>query len=275
LQTISERPRGVVDLAAARKTFRLERYTPGAEFAPFLDHYWIVEWDLRGHPAYTQRTLPYPCVNLAFDAGKTAIFGVMTGSFEYTLKDRGKVFGLRFRPGAFRAFLGKSVSSITDSMIALAPVFGCDDTEAERSVFAAPDDAGMIAAAETLLRPSLPSADPKVAQIAAILKMAEQHRELTRVDDLAARAGLAKRTLQALFAEYVGVSPKWVIRRYRLHEAADRMAHDPEVDLAAIAQALGYFDQAHFTSDFQALIGKPPAEYRRTAKALAAAKNAP
>lgn len=267
MQTILARARGVVNPADARKKFRLERYVPGAEFAPFLDHYWIVEWDLRAQPPYTQRTLPYPCVNLAFDAGKTAIFGVVTGSFEYTLKERGRVFGLRFRPGAFRAFLGKSVSSITDSTISLAAVFGCDDAGAERSVFAAADDAGMIAFVESLLRPSLRAPDPKVDQIAAILTLAEKDRELTRVDELAARSGMSKRTLQALFSDYVGVSPKWALRRYRLHEAADRLANDEQVDLAAIAQALGYFDQAHFTSDFQALIGKPPAEYRLAAMA--------
>jgi len=28
------------------------------------------------------------------------------------------------------------------------------------------------------------------------------------------------RSLQRLFQEYVGVAPKWVIRRYRLHEVA-------------------------------------------------------
>ncbi|WP_308633162.1 helix-turn-helix domain-containing protein [Massilia sp. R2A-15] len=265
MQAISERPRGVVNPASARKTFRLERYTPGVEFAPFLDQYWIVEWDLGAQPAYTQRTLPHPCVNLAFDAGKTAIFGVVTGSFEYTLQASGRVLGLRFRPGAFRAFLGKSVSSITDTTIALAAVFGCADAEAERSVLGAADDAGMIAAAEALLRPSLPAPDPKVDQIAAILKLAEQDRELTRVDDLAARSGMAPRTLQALFSEYVGVSPKWALRRYRLHEAAERLVNDEHVDLAAMAQSLGYFDQAHFTADFQALIGKPPAEYRLAA----------
>lgn len=27
--------------------------------------------------------------------------------------------------------------------------------------------------------------------------------------------------LQRLFAEYVGVSPKWVIERYRMHEALE------------------------------------------------------
>jgi AraC-like DNA-binding protein len=54
-----------------------------------------------------------------------------------------------------------------------------------------------------------------------------------------------------------------VIRRYRLQEAAARLASGEEFDLASLAQSLGYFDQAHFTSDFHKLVGRPPAQYRR------------
>ena len=66
-----------------------------------------------------------------------------------------------------------------------------------------------------------------------------------RVTDVAARHGVSVRTLQRLFRRHVGVSPKWVLQRYRLHEAAERMAAGEATDLASLAQDLGYFDQAH------------------------------
>ena len=82
---------------------------------------------------------------------------------------------------------------------------------------------------------------------------------------LAARFGLGVRALQRLFAEYVGVSPKWVIQRYRLHEAAERIARmrPEELDGAALAADLGYADQAHFIRDFRRWVGFTPAEYAR------------
>ncbi len=43
---------------------------------------------------------------------------------------------------------------------------------------------------------------------------------LRRVDELADASGMTARSLQRLFADYVGVSPKWVMRRARLHYAA-------------------------------------------------------
>ena len=267
LTTVHQRPKGVVDPAAAGRMFRLARYVPSVALAPFLDHYWVVEWDLRDKPAYVQRTLPYPCVNLVFDAGRSAVFGVPTGAFDYVLEDAGKVLGLRFRAGAFRAFIDRPAHTLTDQVVPLADLFPFDAISAELAVLGARDDAAMIAQAENLLSAALPQADPQVERIARILQIAEQAPGLTQVADLAAAAGIGMRALQQLFSDYVGVSPKWVIRRYRLHEAADRLANGGEIDLSTLALNLGYFDQAHFTSDFHKLVGKPPAEYRRAAKA--------
>ena len=73
--------------------------------------------------------------------------------------------------------------------------------------------------------------------------------------------GVGVRTLQRLFDETVGVSPKWVIQRYRLHEAAARMAAAAAIDWADIALELGYADQAHFIRDFRKLVGRSPADY--------------
>jgi AraC-like DNA-binding protein len=82
-----------------------------------------------------------------------------------------------------------------------------------------------------------------------------------RVGELAARHGMSPRSLQRLFRRYVGVSPKWVLRRYRLHEAAERIAEGRDGDWARPALDLGYFDQAHFIRDFKALVGASPAQY--------------
>ena len=109
------------------------------------------------------------------------------------------------------------------------------------------------------MRAQGPEDDPRVAEIGelyAAMLGGPDHP----VDELCAHAGYSKRTLQRLFREYVGVTPKWVLQRVRLHEAADRMA-DGEGDWPGLALELGYFDQAHFIKAFKAAIGRSPAEY--------------
>ena len=71
------------------------------------------------------------------------------------------------------------------------------------------------------------------------------------------------RQLQRLFKEYVGVSPKWVIQRYRLFDAAERIAAGTIVKGADLALELGYADQAHFIRDFKT-VGRSPADYARS-----------
>lgn len=269
LQHVPDRAKGVVAPALAASKFRMARYLPPLDLAPFLEHTWIVEWDLRGQPPFVQRTLPYPSVHLAFDRTRTGVFGVTTGAFDYTLKEAGKVCGLKFRPGGFRGFLGRALHTITDQVLPLSSVFPWDDAAAQALVLDAQGDAAMAEAANTLLRTRLPAADPQVERIAAILRTVETTPGLTQVEALAAGAGLHVRSLQQLFSEYVGVSPKWVIRRFRLHEAADRLAHGDDVDLTGLALSLGYFDQAHFTSDFRRLVGQSPGHYRDKARDVA------
>jgi AraC-like DNA-binding protein len=263
--TVLQRAKGVVAPALAADTFRMGRYLPPPDLAPFIEHYWIVAWDLRGRPPFVQRTLPYPSVHVVFDSARSGVFGVATGAFDYTLQDAGRVCGVKFLPGAFRALLGRPVHTMTDLVLPFAQVFGWDDAAAASSVLGQAGDDAMMAAAAALLRPALPAPDPQVARIGAILRIAEATPGLTQVAALAERAGVNVRSLQQLFGEYVGVSPKWVLRRFRLHEAADGLAQGGAPDLTALALELGYYDQAHLTSDFRRLVGEAPGRYRERA----------
>jgi AraC-like DNA-binding protein len=97
--------------------------------------------------------------------------------------------------------------------------------------------------------------------VAALVSRITDDPGLRRVDQLSASSGLTARSLQRLFADYVGVSPKWVMRRARLHEAAERADSGEPVDWALLASDLGYADQAHLTRDFTVTIGIPPSRY--------------
>ena len=257
--------KGVLDPALAAQRFRLARYAPAPDLKFFIEHFWIVAWDLRGRDPYVQKTLPYPCVHLVFDSGKTAIFGVMHGAFEYQLEGVGHVLGVRFRPGGFRGVLGGPVATITDRTVPLSSVYGFDVDAAEAEVLGAADDMGMVAVAERLLRTRMPLADETVDFVHGIVERIANDRTLNRVDDLAAQVNLGERALQRLFNDYIGVSPKWVICRSRLHDAAAHLANAEDINLTHLAAELGYSGQAHFTRDFKALVGRSPSDYRRSA----------
>jgi AraC-like DNA-binding protein len=266
-QEVTTAPKGVLDPARAAQKFRLARFHPPRELSAFVEYFWIVAWDLRGQEPHLQKTLPYPCVHLVFDRGKTAIFGLMRGAFDYRLTGQSRVLGVRFRPGGFRGLLGAPLTTITGRTLPPSAIYeSLSDAAAEASVLDAAGDEGMMAAAESILRMRIPPADENVDLVHSIVQRIATDRTLTRVDMLAKALGSGERALQRLFSDYVGVSPKWVIRRSRLHDAASRLANDEYVNLTHLAQELGYSDQAHFTRDFKAIVGRAPSDYRRSAQ---------
>src|SRR5262245_8084215 len=254
-------PTGILKPAGLGTAFNLERFAPSADLDCFVLRYWTVAWDVPEQVPYTQATLPYPCVNLVVERGRSGIFGVNTQRFQVELVGKGWVFGIKFRPGAFYPFYQARVAAITDRAIGLDAVFGPAGTEYERRVLDCASVHEMIDCAEQFLRARLPPPDEHVALINSVVEQIAADRSITRVAEIADRVGVSQRTLQRLFGQYVGVGPKWVIQRYRLLEAADQLANNAHIDLPGLAQALGYFDQAHFINDFRATVGSTPAQY--------------
>jgi AraC-like DNA-binding protein len=255
--------RGVLrpDLAAAR--FRLDRHKPSEALEPFVDYYWIPRWDLRGQPPHEQTVLPHPNVHLVFEAPGAGIFGVDRRLFTRSLSGLGLAFGVRFTAGGFRPFWQAPISQLTDRVVPAARLFGPRAEKTRQAIIGDfdVDDSVMIGYAEALLHSVIPERDPLAEQAAALVSRITDDPGLRRVDQLSASSGLTVRTLQRLFADYVGVSPKWVMRRARLHEAAERAGSGEPVDWAVLASDLGYADQAHLTRDFTVTIGVSPARY--------------
>jgi AraC-like DNA-binding protein len=236
------------------------RAEPAPDLAGHVSGYWFGHWDLRDQPPYRQLTVPYPQVHLSFGYEPVPVVrGVTRGHVVRVLRGAGWVFGVAFRPGCFRRFLGRPVSTITGRSIPAYQVFGPDVPRP--TVAGTPHGAEMVEVVERLLRAHQPRSDPAADLATAIVQHIAADPGLTRVDTLADRVDLSVRQLQRLFVEHVGISPKRVIRRYRLHEVTRRLDDGLAIDWAGLAAELGYSDQAHLTRDFAAIFGEPPTRY--------------
>ncbi|MEZ0471846.1 AraC family transcriptional regulator [Luteimonas salinilitoris] len=226
-----------------------------------VQHFWIVRWDLQGAAPQVRETLPHPNVHLVFEPGRTRIHGIHSGRFTRVLEQHGAVFGIKFRPGAFRPFLQRPVSTLRNRSVSLQEVFGIAGAPLEASLFAQEDDARQAGIAEAFLGARLPPVDDDVTLVGEMVDGICADRGITTVEHLLARWPMSRRRLQRLFNEYVGIGAKWVVNRYRMHEALERLARGGAADWAGLALELGYFDQPHFIRDFKALVGCTPTEY--------------
>ncbi len=256
--------------------FVLTRHSPAAAIAPFVDYHWVIEWDLTDRPDHVQRVLPSPSVHLSIEPRRARITGIMTKfDFAEALTGKGRVLGVRFRPGGIRPFLDGPVSMLTDRDVGIGEHFDVDVAQWRERVMSAPSSSAAAETADDVLSSLARPVDPVVDQIAEIVDGIRDDPELTRVDAVAERYGIGVRRLQRLFTEYVGIGPKWVIRCSRLHEVAGRAASGENVDWAALAAELGYSDQAHLVREFTAVVGVSPARYARTTRPGAAGPTTP
>jgi AraC-like DNA-binding protein len=261
-----DKPRGILHAPAAAATAEQHwRYWPSPDLAPFVEHYWTVEWDLC--EPQVRETLPHPSMHLILEDDLAQLAGVFTKKFTRTLAGTGRVFSVKFRPGGFRPFVTMPVRVFSNRVLALQDVFGIAAAGLAQRVLAHADHQVAIALIESFLRACDPRPDPAIELVGRICERIAGDRAITKMEQIVGEFGIGTRKLQRLFDDYVGVSPKWVIQRYRLHELVERLHATAAIDWAVTAIDLGYADQAHLIRDFKKLVGATPAGYARTVTA--------
>src|SRR4029077_8679215 len=212
----------------------------------------------------------HPNFQVIFEKDLSSVSGVFTGKFSRTLKGRSQVFGIKFNPGCFRPFLKAPASSLANRTVPVKRVFGKAVDGLEALLVSFQNEDAMIEAAEAFFLPRLPGPDKRpdktITLARGLVRRIFEERDIKTVDDLVDRTGIGKRTLQRIFGEYVGATPKWVIRRYRLHELVEKFNSGGRVDWADLALEFGYFDQAHLINDFKSIVGYSPVQYQKSVR---------
>ncbi|WP_448809130.1 helix-turn-helix domain-containing protein [Agromyces bauzanensis] len=269
---------GIAPLAAAAHVqaasddapVRLSRYAVDGSVAHLVRHVWIPRWRLPPGVVVRQGVLEYPSANLVIEAGAAAVHGPALGRGDERLDGSGWAFGALLQPGVARRLVRIPMRALVGGSV---PVDGLRVRDAHvlvgdvRRAMAAGDEASALAAFEDWMRAQHLELDADAALVRDVVELAETDRSILRADDLARASGLGLRTLQRLLRDELGLTPKWLIRRYRLQEAAAALAESDPRSLADLAARLGYADQAHLSREFRAVIGETPRRYAGAARA--------
>lgn len=239
------------------------RLGPSADLAEFVEHYWWVRWSVAS-PSVSE-VLSYPSVHVVCERDEARVIGVVRGRFTRRLEGEGAVFGIKFHPGMFRAFSAEPAYRSTNRARLLADELGDGGRSLAPRLLELGSEVERATYADGVLRARGPERPPNALLARDIVVRVRNDSALQSVAAVASAAGLSERALQRLFRDYVGVSPKWVVRRFRLQEAAERLSTG-DATVASVAATLGYFDQAHFVRDFKSVVGRTPIDYVREAQ---------
>ena len=251
---------------------RLDRSDCAVDLAPWVENYWSLRWQLPEGASYLSSTLPHPACTLSVERGHrregtgpeaVVVTGVIAHRFDVTVRDEGWVFGVKFRPGGLASLAGVNARELRDVTVSASEIF-------DAATVAELDELGpqhstdeCRVRADIVLGRLATSPDDDYRLLLDVVTTMLEDRSLVRVAQVEERCGIGTRALQRLFQRYVGVSPKWVLARYRIHDAVTDLDAGYAGTLADLAARYGWFDQAHFTREFTDLVGVPPGEYQR------------
>jgi AraC-like DNA-binding protein len=243
------------------------RYPADPDFDGLLQRFWIPVWSVPSGQEAPQRVLQYPVSLVVVSPEYARFYGVVSGLSTTTLAGTGWAVGVMCAPAAGALVAGGPMSEYTDRYVDVVDVLGgAGDrlTARVRAAMAADPDspdahAEAIASFADALRPLLP-VDEDGRLINEVVAFVEGDREVTRVAQVCGRFGLSERSLQRLVSRRLGLTPKWLIQRRRLQEAAERLRTGP-AGLGNVAAQLGYADQAHFTRDFARVTAMTPGQF--------------
>jgi AraC-like DNA-binding protein len=198
--------------------------------------------------------LPDACTDLIWEQGRGAFLaGPDTAAAPTRMVPGTAIVGIRFPPGVGGAVLGVPLSEVRDQRVDLADLRPADARRADLSAGLDPETAAvrLLDLAGMLVAGSTP--DPDVAQTARLLRNPQ-----LRVEDAAAEVGLSMRQLRRRCDVAVGYGPKTLQRMLRFRRFVSWIDAGHGTELAVVAVATGYADQAHLTRECVRMSGLTP-----------------
>ncbi|WP_327138782.1 helix-turn-helix domain-containing protein [Nocardia sp. NBC_01327] len=256
---------GLLEPETFDRYFEVRAFEPAAEVATCVSHYWVMRWRLPYNVTYRPtEVLPAPMVHAFFTAQGAFVHGVSDGPLSYDTAGTSIMAGIAFKPGGFAPYWDGPTSRLRGGdRIEMAAVFPVVD-ELFCSQLLQQSEEQIVRTLDALLRSRQAKPSRQHLQLIADAVAAMMREDSpTTVSALAAELFRSERSLQAVFTEYVGVGPKWLLKRQRLLRAIGKIADTERPDWAGIAADMGYSSQTHFLNDFKHVVGVTPAVYLR------------
>lgn len=173
---------------------------------------------------------------------------------------RFELIGTELTPTGFYRLFGRDANAYTDDIRDFSEEF----PEHGAWLDARLDDRAplpeRIAVLEDLLR-RLAAEARETPRVDAAISHIASRRGVVNITEIAGEVGLTTRQLHRRFVRAVGVSPKHYAKIVQVNEVFGALLAGDYEHVRELALDHGYFDQAHFTRDFQRFVGMSPMRF--------------
>lgn len=175
--------------------------------------------------------------------------------------------GFEFTPTGFHRLFHQDCQRFTDQATSLETVMPESARALRRATRSAASVKEKMEHLQAFLLERVPGAREATVVDEAVIQVEREHGCVT-VKSLAEHCHLSERQLNRRFLREVGVGPKHFAKVVQIRQALMTLQAGTTGELKALAQRVGYFDQAHFINDFQRLIGTTPIAFLESGNAF-------
>ena len=202
--------------------------------------------------------IPIYCSKITLRSPEIGIIGPMSQrTYCLIIRDHVEALTVLFRPQGFHAAFGVPTSIFLNVGIDGHSVLGCGVTELFEQLGNARLFAKRVALLDRFLLTAISSPKP-FDHIHRALNELVQPGSQVKIAVVAEMAGVTVRQLERRSLDYMGLTPKMLVRIARFQRAL-RMKSTGSPSWSDVAHRLNYFDQMHMIRDFKAFTGESPA----------------
>jgi AraC-like DNA-binding protein len=188
--------------------------------------------------------------------------GLWTRRFVFEYPARVRLVGVHFKPWGMSPFVGMPATELRDLWVPVDAVWQRSLDRVRNQIGDTASASGTLQVLEEELRSRLAEATSHGLDLVRYAGgRLESFHGAVPVSALTDATGVSGTHLATQFKSHIGVTPKHVARIYRFSRLILSVDALRPVDWSALAQAAGYFDQAHFSREFKEFTGHTPTQY--------------
>lgn len=258
----NEEIKGVLHRQVSEDNYHLRRYFPSDHFNGFIEQFWLVNWNLEEQGAHTQKNLPDPNFHLIIYKEGVKLLGPVSKIYSYKMEGVGRIIGVKFECGALKELLPLPIEEYVNREILAKEIFGSDLEDTLIPLYEYANDSAIIRHIQDYLASFVQPITKQKATTQSLVSLIKNNENIYTVTQVASYANISSRAVQRYFSKYVGLSPKWLIRKYRLSRVLDELENNSVSTLDIVTQ-LEYVDQSHLIRDFKEILGITPSRYKK------------
>jgi AraC-like DNA-binding protein len=250
---------------------------PSSELSPFIKKYWGMESCGNSNQFHTQRIIPSGMPELIFmfgdkpqilnDANRTyelcSLNGHLKGFYDLQTSGSWNLFSVLFKPQGLMHFFDIPAVELLDKNVSLRFLMGTVADELQEKMAMTNDFSQRVILIELFLKQLLfrKKENYHFRRLNDSVGQIIQSGGNIQVAKLSDQACLSRKQFERLFLEYLGNSPKQMMKTIRFQRAIHQKSVDPNLTLTQLAYHCGYYDQSHMISEFKQMSGITPLQF--------------